>query len=328
MWSQRADGHEGWTYMSFGEEGRTIYGLDRIGDAAQVVWCEGEKAADAAYKLLGIPAVTANGGTNALDRTNWNPLNGKSVLIWPDADEPGDRAAAKMIELLRGTGAARIKTLGWDQDKAKGWDAADALADGWDKKQALTWAKDRAIDVTTDPASQPANDRPVQSGLDAGREEPPPPEPEDYGPPPAQYDEEEFEDMPFRALGHENGTHYFYVFESNSIYSMAAGGMTKLGLLVLAKQRWFEVNFQSGKASIDWTSAADACLRMSAKAGIFNPRKIRGRGAWLDGDQVIINTGSDLIIDGVRQPFSAQQTEFFYSAGLKVDCPEVELARS
>jgi putative DNA primase/helicase len=64
-------------------------------DAAQVVLVEGEKCAQALINA-GVTATTAMHGANARSsKTDWTPLTGKAVLIWPDRDKPGWEYAAQ-----------------------------------------------------------------------------------------------------------------------------------------------------------------------------------------------------------------------------------------
>jgi putative DNA primase/helicase len=52
--------------------------------ADTVVLVEGEKFADA-LASIGIVATTAMGGTaTAIVKTDWTPLQGKAVSVWPD----------------------------------------------------------------------------------------------------------------------------------------------------------------------------------------------------------------------------------------------------
>ncbi len=64
------------------------------------------------------------------------------MVIWPDADEPGTKAAADLVGELLEVGAARIRVITVD-DHADGWDAADAVAEGWDSKRVADWASGR-----------------------------------------------------------------------------------------------------------------------------------------------------------------------------------------
>ncbi len=54
-----------------------------------MVLVEGEKAAEA-LMAHGITATTAMNGAKAPpEKTDWSPLKGKHLLIWPDHDEAG-----------------------------------------------------------------------------------------------------------------------------------------------------------------------------------------------------------------------------------------------
>jgi putative DNA primase/helicase len=68
---------------------RPLYNQVGLKAADAVVLVEGEKCA-AALVDLGICATTAMNGAKApIDKTDWSPLKGKRVIIWPDHDVPG-----------------------------------------------------------------------------------------------------------------------------------------------------------------------------------------------------------------------------------------------
>ncbi|WP_244273414.1 toprim domain-containing protein [Pseudovibrio sp. POLY-S9] len=55
-----------------------------------VVIVEGEKAADAAKQLLlRHVCISSPGGSNAAKKADWSVLQGREIVIWPDADEAG-----------------------------------------------------------------------------------------------------------------------------------------------------------------------------------------------------------------------------------------------
>ncbi len=126
-------------------EPRPLYGLDRLAahPKAPVLVAEGEKAADAASTLLpGFVAVAAMNGAQSPGKSDFSPLRGRSVHIWPDNDQPGRQYAATVAKLARAAGAASVAILdlgrlskdpasGAPQSLPEKWDAADALADGW-----------------------------------------------------------------------------------------------------------------------------------------------------------------------------------------------------
>ena len=110
---------------------RPLYNLPGILRSRTVVVCEGEKAADAVM-AQGITATAVMGGCNSpLERSDLEPLRGKEVIIWPDADEPGRKFAAGFALALHGV-AESVRIIDPPVGAPKGWDAADAVAEGAD----------------------------------------------------------------------------------------------------------------------------------------------------------------------------------------------------
>lgn len=120
-----------WRWQSLPEP-RPLYGLESMGEHKHVVVVEGEKAADATRRLLvgKIPVITWPGGSNAVAKADWRFLAGRSVAIWPDADEPGIKAALAVANELGRIGCS-VKIVEPPAGVVKGWDLADAEAGGW-----------------------------------------------------------------------------------------------------------------------------------------------------------------------------------------------------
>lgn len=115
---------------------RPLYNLPAIAASNDVVLVEGEKCADALMHL-GITATTAMGGAaTAIEKTDWTPLAGKTVVVWPDHDEAGSRYADAVIPRLRQVGV-KVRRVTVPQDKPKKWDAADAVSEGFDVSALL-----------------------------------------------------------------------------------------------------------------------------------------------------------------------------------------------
>jgi 5S rRNA maturation endonuclease (ribonuclease M5) len=107
-------------------ENRPLYNLPNIMRAPEIVVVEGEKAADALI-AQNIDATTAMGGSNApLEKTDWTPLRGRKVLIWPDNDDAGRAYAEKLKTHLEAQGALAVSVLNVPASKPEKWDAADA----------------------------------------------------------------------------------------------------------------------------------------------------------------------------------------------------------
>ena len=104
-----------------------LYGIARdLGRS--VVVTEGEKACDALLEA-GISAVgTVTGASSTPSAAVLGELAGKVAYLWPDADDPGHRHMERMAERLAPI-AASVRWIEPGPDRAKGWDAADAIAE-------------------------------------------------------------------------------------------------------------------------------------------------------------------------------------------------------
>ena len=141
-------------------EVRPLYRLDLLKMTASqrekypVVIVEGEKCADA-VNGLGILATSVYGSSGGITKTDFSSLTGRHVIIWPDFDDPGfkyaervalslceiDIASVRIVQISDATlrkvteNAARTYTY----TLRKGWDAADAIAEGWSVDQLLAF---------------------------------------------------------------------------------------------------------------------------------------------------------------------------------------------
>ena len=88
-----------------------LYRVDELPTAGPVYVCEGEKATDCAWSI-GLPAVTSAHGSNAADKSDWNLLAGRDVVILPDNDSAGERYSRDVTAiLLRLNPPARVKVV-------------------------------------------------------------------------------------------------------------------------------------------------------------------------------------------------------------------------
>jgi hypothetical protein len=134
-WSESA---QHWVPRRYAEEGLIIYNLDRITreEDSTVIVGEGEKVA-------GKPT-TFMGGVNAILKSDWSPLAGRKVVLWPDADKPGREAMNELAQhLIHEVGVHRLYMMDVD-DCEDGWDAADAIDEGWNDQQIIEFIRERA----------------------------------------------------------------------------------------------------------------------------------------------------------------------------------------
>jgi predicted P-loop ATPase len=134
---------------------RPLYRLNRLATAdGTVVLCEGEKAANAAQSMLpDHVCMSWMGGAKAAGTADLSPLNGRDVILWPDADEPGLAAMVRIAKALTGIGAS-VRGIIDTEGLPRGFDAADLEHDGCEEPEA--WLNERLRPVPDDkPALDP-----------------------------------------------------------------------------------------------------------------------------------------------------------------------------
>jgi putative DNA primase/helicase len=95
-------------------------------------------------------------------------LSGKAVLIWPDRDKPGWEYATQAAQAILSAGAKSCHVLYPPEDAAEGWDAADAIAEGFDVSTFLSHGPRLQMhDVTDDAEPVVSSDESVWGTEDA-----------------------------------------------------------------------------------------------------------------------------------------------------------------
>lgn len=145
-------GKRSWRWQGLPDP-RPLYHLDQLAanTSAPVVVCEGEKAADAAALLFpDAVCTTMLNGAQSPHKSDWLPLAGRTVWLWPDNDEAGRECMVKVATLTKdaraasvevfnltafacapGAGADDMPCLSGERPLPDKWDAADAVAAGW-----------------------------------------------------------------------------------------------------------------------------------------------------------------------------------------------------
>jgi putative DNA primase/helicase len=144
-----------WTAKAYPDP-KPLYHLEQLKARpnAPILVVEGEKCADAAARILTAYVVlTWAGGAQAVRKTDWKPLNGRNIIVWPDADEPGKKAAAVIAEILTGE-VERLRIVAPPATQPEGWDIADAIAEGWDANRLVKWAGEYVREPAAIPVAQ------------------------------------------------------------------------------------------------------------------------------------------------------------------------------
>ncbi len=108
-----------------------LFHVDRLDPSLPVYIVEGEKCV-LALEILRKQAVTSAHGAHSAQKSDWNPLAGKKIILWPDKDQSGIRYAETVREILQSLNPKPfIKTIDIEKmDLSEGQDAVDWVASG------------------------------------------------------------------------------------------------------------------------------------------------------------------------------------------------------
>lgn len=364
----KATGETRWRWLSF-DKPRPLYGLNKLAKhpLAQVIIAEGEKAADAAqalYEAAGISrdklvVVSWPGGGKAVKFTDWSPLAGRNVGLWPDADQkpyvdthpkagqlmpfleqPGTVCMLDIADRIEGQVKA-LKFIEPPSGVPDGWDLADELPAGFNllahtKSAALLIADFRAKYAAATVAADLEEALPWDDQLDAedmalavGIEPVAVAAPTPVAvaapvlDPIGDHDDNELiKNGFFTILGYDGGAYYFFQHEKRQVLERTKGDFTDTGLIELAPLNWWEEYFPGSNGGIDKKSAADWIFRTANSRGIYDSSKVRGRGAWTDKGRSVFHHGAYLTVDGVPTSITAIKSGYVYPMARSLPDPD------
>ena len=137
---------------------RPLYNLPGINGASTVIVVEGEKCADY-LNSLGLVATTSIGGAAIPpEKTDWNPLEGKVVVLWPDNDDAGVKHQKRILERLKKLGVRKIRLVKPPRNVDEKWDAANCEPKLIKKLLSAAKVIYRPIDIMTEEFSAKSYD--------------------------------------------------------------------------------------------------------------------------------------------------------------------------
>jgi len=331
---------------------RPLYRLPELGQrpSAPVLVVEGEKTADAAASLLPDHAVVSwCNGSRALHTADWQPLAGRRVTLWPDADAPGRQAMAALSGLLLPlVDSLTVVLVPETPAFHEGWDLADA---DWSPQQTLDFlqahsrpvrqqesnpllpAPESAAEAASegperapvDPAAAPAASawrracrRTVRAaGRGSQQRRPARPGHRPAEMPPAASPSAPAAAGPeaFSCLGYDTDGYYYQPSSTGQVVRLAASSHGGMNLCRLAPVAYWEALYPS-RTGVNWTAAASDLFSRQAVVGMFDPDRLRGRGTWWDRGRCVLHLGDRLVVDGIRQVITAPlQSSFHYQRG-------------
>lgn len=139
-------------------------------------------------------------------------------------------------------------------------------------------------------------------------------------------DDDEDDDLPekngyFAILGYNRGVYYIFQHGKRQIAEITKGNMSEIGLIEIAPLNWWEMNFPGARSSIDTKAAAEFIIRTAEKRGIYDPSKVRGRGAWVDADRIVYHHGDYLTVDGQPTDVTRIDSRYVYELDRSLPSP-------
>lgn len=290
---------------AYGDDG-DIKTLQYINDEGDKLFLEGGEAGGA-YNILGEDTtclIIAEGFATA---ASIHEATGKTTVIAFSAGNVPKvtRAMSKLYPTAK-------LIVACDNDKYGKFNAGVAYA-----LQVKDIADIRPVQFNEDVNGKPTdyNDLALLAGLDAVNNQlfPPPVNDDVFGYEPPPEKEHCAGSQPFRVLGFDAGTYYYYPEGTQQIIELTPAGHSPTNLLQLARLSHWQKPY--GKDKVDYTEVADDLMEQAHQRGIFNPAKqIRCRGVWMDGDRPIFNSGEHLHLDGItRAPLnSLRNSKYIY----------------
>lgn len=118
----------------------------------------------------------------------------------------------------------------------------------------------------------------------------------------------------FVILGYDGDDYYVFSKSAKQVCRRTRADFTDTGLLELAPLNWWETHFPngSGKPGINKLTAFEWFISVARARGVYDERKVRGRGAWRDGGRSVFHHGDHLTVDGVHTPIGGVVSKWVY----------------
>jgi putative DNA primase/helicase len=122
-------------------------------------------------------------------------------------------------------------------------------------------------------------------------------------------------DQHFTLLGYDHGVYYYLPRASGQVVALRVDQHVEARLIGIVPDENFWMQEYGTKEGVSWRLARADLLRRQHAVGIYDPARIRGRGAWWDRDHAVVHVGDRLIINGKEHPLS-HPSKYIYERGL------------
>lgn len=294
---------------------RPLYRLNEISrdDAKNIMITEGEKTCDAARSLFVMyKHTTWSGGTANVQYVDWSPLaKVENILIVPDADEPGIKAAMWIAEHLNSTYKIEKIKIVDTRDKPQGWDIADDADAGVSSSSTFAFLKENALPWKDFKEKLDRENAPIYSEAK--------PPIASFNDPIGEIEDDEYTDIisdhdllrngHFRFLGIAGERYYFYKYKTAQIIDYTSEDLGNEGRMVGLADKEFWLSMSEGKG--DWKHIRNVLVRISEDYR-FDNRVVRRIGVWKDSAGDVIHLGDRLMTKDGIIPIRKFKSEHIY----------------
>ena len=131
----------------------------------------------------------------------------------------------------------------------------------------------------------------------------------------------------FTIMGYDGEELYVYAHMLKQVINFNAAALYyKKTLLQLAKKYWWQRNFPPPDKShdfINFDNMVEWFLDVAHfKRGIYDPSKVRGRGAWIDDGRIVFHFGNELMVNGQHMDLTSIKSEYVYSRRPRIRYPD------
>ena len=136
------------------------------------------------------------------------------------------------------------------------------------------------------------------------------------------------DDLPFTFLGFDRDVYYYLPRGTKQVVSINASNHVERRLLTLAPRGWWLAMFgkeqKNGDAAVDWAEAVSYLYEMQHIQGVYDARRVRGRGCWIDDQRTVIHLGDRMIVDRLQLSVGEIRSKFIYEQGASLAGPGTE----
>ena len=121
----------------------------------------------------------------------------------------------------------------------------------------------------------------------------------------------------FLMLGHDSGVYYYLPRGSGQVKALKVSQHVEAEFIGLCSdENWWREHYGDGKG-VSWKMARAALISRQHAIGIYDPSRVRGRGAWWDTDHAVLHLGDRLIVRDQELPLSTPG-RYIYESSLPI----------